>query len=568
MSKFSSDNTDPSPSSAEMTLKPGSLPHLDLPFVNVLQHPRVFLVFSASKFLARKMRRFLSPTATARTRDAGFSRLRNTPRALSTPQDVRGTSGVHARMWNWDHPDDLVCPGDPNTAWYIVNADGLLFPRTQSEIQAFDFSVFSRVEITHNPSWRDAVGFYRSYYHARRRRHELSSFDLDLGFPLSSPYHSAASSPLTPASESGTVSPLRAESEEPTQGDHAPHLPSLPTAEEDRQLDPLSLATQSWSDVRVRGQSWGDGELRPIENAFWSTNTATIREVIASGELERAREGSSSPETSLPTRPRSFRELDMESESEEGGSPSDRATDGSASRSSSQEADSGSDAEMDNQERERRRAAKSKSRKRCNEDEDVEEDGNDDDDDDDHDDDDNDFHSWDEDDKKRYLIPVKAKEFKRDDMIKVIKKVKLRSGKAATKIVCWRPKANVMFHDSESEGPSSYGAGPSYPRPSPSQSPARPSTSPSPAPQQGSSSRSSTPTPGSSSQAATSPPDSSSRSPTPVPQPSSSAAAVAGPSDAAPPSPASSAASSTDGMFEDYSPKEIALIDVILKRLT
>ncbi|PPQ73937.1 hypothetical protein CVT26_006558 [Gymnopilus dilepis] len=515
------------------------------------------------------MPRFLSPTAIAHTRGSGSSRLRSSLRALSTAQDEHRGPRDHARMWNWDHPDDIVCPGDPHAAWYIVNADGLLFPRTQSEIQAFDFSIYNRVEITHNPSWRDAVGFYRSYYHARRRRLELSSFDLDLGFPLSSPYHTAPSTPLTPASESGTVSPpLPAESEEPTEGDPPPQSRSLPTADEDDELDPMSLAMQTWSDVRLRSQPWGGGELRPIEAGFWTSNTATVCEAIASHELERARSGRISPQSANPARPPSFRRLEMDSESEEGDGTSDKATDGSASRSTSQELDSDSESEMDNQERERRRAGKSKSRKRSIEDDD---DDNDNESEESNDDDDGeDDGSWDDDDKKRYIVPRKAKEPRREDMVKVVKKLKLRGGQAGTKIICWRPK--VIVHDSETEGPSSYGAGPSYPRPSSSQSAAGPSTSavldmPSPAPQLGSSSRSSTPTPGSSSRAAT-PPESSSRSPTPVPQPSGSAAGVASPSDAAPPSPASSAASSTDGMFEDYSPKEIALIDIILKKLT
>ncbi|PPQ85550.1 hypothetical protein CVT26_010530 [Gymnopilus dilepis] len=269
-----------------------------------------------------------------------------------------------------------------------------------------------------------------------------------------------------------------------------------------------------------------------------------------------------SPRSSTSDRPRSFHDIEGDSEGREG--ISDIATNGSTSDETSQGTDSDGESEMDDEERRRRRASKAKSRKRCKDsDDEGDEDHSEDDgpggngcgvgvNDDDGDDD--------------------------DDSDRVVKKMKLRGGlSGSTKIICWRPKPNVVLHDSDSEGQSSYGAGPAYPsssapRPAVLGSPfAEPSTSAtptgldrssSPAPRS-SSSRSPTPTPGPSSRAATPPQDSSSRSPTPVRESSS-----AGPSNAAPPSPADSTASSTDGMFVDYSAREIELIDIILKRLT
>ncbi|PPQ85938.1 hypothetical protein CVT26_000078, partial [Gymnopilus dilepis] len=139
------------------------------------------------------------------------------PRGFDASRDDQRMPHEPARMWRWDHPDDLICPGDPNSAWFLVHADGLFLPKTKREIQDYDFSVFGHVEIAYHRNWDRAVGSYSVHYHARRRRLELAPLDFDLDF-LPSPAFDAQFSPASPSDPGSASPPVLSDTEEPASG--------------------------------------------------------------------------------------------------------------------------------------------------------------------------------------------------------------------------------------------------------------------------------------------------------------------------------------------------------------
>ncbi|PPR02786.1 hypothetical protein CVT26_009397 [Gymnopilus dilepis] len=104
-------------------------------------------------------------------------------------------------MWRWFDPRELVCPDDANRQWFIINTDGLLFPVTAQQLTGdlVASALFGRLDVACLDNWEQAVGYYRAYYNARVRRHELEAEALN---PASPPeYVTSEGSPSTLASD-------------------------------------------------------------------------------------------------------------------------------------------------------------------------------------------------------------------------------------------------------------------------------------------------------------------------------------------------------------------------------
>ncbi|PPQ76860.1 hypothetical protein CVT26_001498 [Gymnopilus dilepis] len=111
-------------------------------------------------------------------------------------------------MWRWFNPRELVCPGDPNGQWFIINTDGLLFPVTARQLSGdlVASALFGRLDIACLDDWQQAIGYYTAYYNTRVRRFELEAEALNRAPPSYVPSEgspSAATSDNVPLSEGG-----------------------------------------------------------------------------------------------------------------------------------------------------------------------------------------------------------------------------------------------------------------------------------------------------------------------------------------------------------------------------
>ncbi|PPR07591.1 hypothetical protein CVT26_002261 [Gymnopilus dilepis] len=120
------------------------------------------------------MERFVPTVYTRRSPlPEGSSFVGNLLRRTAMDEEERQPPHQRAAMWRWDPPESLICPGNPDQPWFVVNADGLLFPRTQSEVDALAPSVYRRIDILKNDNWERAVGCYSTYYYHHLRTEEL-----------------------------------------------------------------------------------------------------------------------------------------------------------------------------------------------------------------------------------------------------------------------------------------------------------------------------------------------------------------------------------------------------------
>ncbi|PPQ76892.1 hypothetical protein CVT26_000662 [Gymnopilus dilepis] len=80
--------------------------------------------------------------------------------------------GDHPAMARWSHPRDLICPGDPNAQWHIVEAHGLVFAYTSDQLTLRDLISFEDVDMIPVENWQQVVGFYIGRFSDRRRLSE------------------------------------------------------------------------------------------------------------------------------------------------------------------------------------------------------------------------------------------------------------------------------------------------------------------------------------------------------------------------------------------------------------
>ncbi|PPQ85900.1 hypothetical protein CVT26_001385 [Gymnopilus dilepis] len=178
-------------------------------------------------------------------------------------------------MWRWYDPRELPCLGNPNSPWYVINADGMLFPRTARDMADESISDFyGRLDVVALENWEQARGFYTAYFHARNRRLELeagafnpapsslpvppSSATYGSSSPAASPESSttplfggAASSALPSSGEadSATPSPGNANNASaPVNGNDSPLSP-LPNSSPPSPLSPLSEVSPPPPDI-------------------------------------------------------------------------------------------------------------------------------------------------------------------------------------------------------------------------------------------------------------------------------------------------------------------------------
>ncbi|PPR07323.1 hypothetical protein CVT26_013683 [Gymnopilus dilepis] len=112
------------------------------------------------------------------------------------PNDPANVPNGRASMALWSHPDLLICPGDPNSGYYIVYCDGFFLCLSPGQFENYAMSCFGYIEAVYLPNWERAVGYYSPYYFARRRRLEL---DLIPPPPLYAPRDDRSPPPPPPS---------------------------------------------------------------------------------------------------------------------------------------------------------------------------------------------------------------------------------------------------------------------------------------------------------------------------------------------------------------------------------